>query len=55
LLLCGDFNIARTEADLARPSENTGHIMFIMLIRPDQGTLAGAWTTFLYRLGFVAS
>lgn len=28
LLLCGDFNIARTEADLARPSANTGHIMF---------------------------
>src|SRR5215217_9467805 len=89
LLLCGDFNIARTEADLARPAANTGHIMFtdqeralldqllvngyvdalrelypdarglysggLMLIRPDQGTLAGAWTTSLYRLGFEAS
>jgi exodeoxyribonuclease-3 len=28
LILCGDFNIARTEVDLARPSANTGHIMF---------------------------
>ena len=28
LLLCGDFNIARAERDLARPSANIGHIMF---------------------------
>jgi exonuclease III len=70
LLLCGDFNIARTEADLARPAANTATSMRcensiltrevyivggLMLIRPDQGTLAGAWTTSLYRLGFEAS
>jgi exodeoxyribonuclease III len=28
LLLCGDFNIARAERDLARPSANIGHVMF---------------------------
>ena len=28
LLICGDFNIARDERDLARPSANVGHIMF---------------------------
>lgn len=28
LLLCGDFNIARGERDLARPSANIGHTMF---------------------------
>jgi exodeoxyribonuclease-3 len=28
LLLCGDFNIARAERDLARPSANIGQVMF---------------------------
>jgi exodeoxyribonuclease III len=28
LLLCGDFNIARDERDLARPAANNGHVMF---------------------------
>ncbi len=28
LLICGDFNVARDERDLARPSANIGHIMF---------------------------
>src|SRR5688572_24426341 len=36
------------------PKQEVYTVGGLMLIRPDQGTLAGAWTTSLYRLGFEA-
>ena len=41
VLLCGDFNIAHTELDLARPKDNKNNVMFTPEERKQLDKLAG--------------